>query len=111
MGHQRPEPSDRMTYPFPTMTQANKETKPTNPANINELDGIKFSRPVTRRLAKNLVELKPAIEELNSKRLSFADASSILGVHINTLMNHCDDLGIVWATKKTYKPRRKPSAQ
>jgi hypothetical protein len=88
-----------------------KETKPTNPANINELDGVKFTRPVSMRLANNLVGLKAAIEELNAKRLSFADASSLLGVHINTLMNYCDDLGIAWAMKKTYKPRRKPSAQ
>ena len=88
-----------------------KETKPTNPANINELDGIKFTRPVSKHLANNLVKFKPTIEELNAKRLSFADASAIMGIHINSLMNHCDDLGIVWATKKTYKPRRKPSAQ
>lgn len=79
--------------------------------NITTVNGITLTRPITEHLAKKLEAHAPAIIAANDRGESLASASQSTGIEHNNLMNYIGILGIKWANKKTYKPRRKPTEE
>lgn len=76
---------------------------------VTQIGEFKLTRPITPFLANKLQLLIPAIIEANANGLSLSDASAATGIEHNNLNNYVAILGIKWANKRTYKPRRKPS--